>query len=130
MDDKDYIKASSRWLFEMNFLNNGYVKNALYANVYNASPAIKDAEILVDQHNRRMLIFLKLTFIGRLFRQKANTTANVELILKDALPEYEFRVVYDKELFDKATRLLNPTPPPEKEEPKEEEPETSKSEEA
>lgn len=130
MDDKDYTKASSRWLLEMNFLNNGYVKNAIYANVYNASSYIVDAELLVDQYNKRMLIYLKLSFFGRLFRKEDDVDREVITVLKDALPEYEMRVIYDKNLFQKATEMLNPSSPVSSEALKTEEPqeETAKEE--
>lgn len=108
LEDKQYIKASSRWLFEMNFLNNDYIKSALIANIYVQSRFIKNTEILVDQHNKRMLILIELSYIGNLFKNKKKLGRDVEEIIKDALPSYNLRVVYDRPLFEKATEMLNP----------------------
>ena len=122
MEDKDFVKASSRWLLEMNLLNNDYVKAALLTNIYVLSSSIKDVELLVDQHNKRMLIYIEFSFFGRLFQNKSKLSSNVEMLIKDALPNYELRVIYDKVLFEKAIMLLNPEPSVSKETPETETP--------
>lgn len=108
MEDKDYTKASARWLFEMSFLNNDYVKTALYANIFNASKFIADVEVLADQYNRRMLIYLKLTFWGEFLKRRKSVSTKVIDIISDALPTYELRVIYDRGLFEKAVHLMSP----------------------
>lgn len=110
MEDKEYIKSSAKWLFEMNWINNDYVKSALLANIYTTSRFIKNVDILVDQNNKRMLIYTELSFFGKLFKRQTKISKDVLEIVGDALPSYELRVIYDYSLFNKALEIMNPAP--------------------
>lgn len=125
MDDKEYTKHSARWLFEMNWVNNDYVKSAILANIYTASKYIKNLDILVDQENKRMLVYLEIGFCGKLFMRKEAIKQTVSERITDALHDYTIRVVYDYSIFKAALKLMTPEvpktiPKPKKEEAEEE----------
>jgi hypothetical protein len=119
MEDQDYIKHSAKWLFEEGFVNNDYVKSALVLNIYNASQFITDVEILIDVNNKRMLVYLELSLFGKFLYKKKRIARDVKEILLDALPSWETRTIYEKDLFEKATKIMLPVQTPLEKTPKE-----------
>jgi len=97
----DMIAEGTRWLLELELLDNGHIKNALIANVYKISTHIRDVEILIDQVDRKMLIYLELSAFGKLFQRKKLSSMVLDM-LQEVLPAYQFRVIFDKVLFVRA----------------------------
>ncbi len=95
------------WLLELNLIQNPAVANAIVLNIFKVSNRIKDAEILTDTDHKRMLVWIELDWLGKKFFTK-EITKNIEKMLQSALPSYQFRVVTDKTLFQKAINLMRP----------------------
>lgn len=93
------------WLLEMNLISNPAVANALVLNVFKVSKNVKDVELLTDTDNKRMLIWVKLDWLGRKFRSK-KILGDVEKIIQSALPSYELRATEDRSLFEKSIAIM------------------------
>ncbi len=98
------------FLLELELINNPAVANALVLNIFRVSNRIKDTELLTDYENKRMLVWIELDWLGTKFFEK-KIRKNIEQMLMKALPSYDFRVVSDRLLFDKAIKLSLNKPP-------------------
>lgn len=103
-DRAQFLSQATSWLLEMELISNDYMKNALILNLYKVSDHIKDVQVLADQNDRKMLVFLELSSFGRMFK-KRQISQDVLDMLQAALPSFQFRVIFDKSLFEKAIRL-------------------------
>lgn len=107
MEFKDPHEMSSSglaWLLHMGAVETDVVKNAIVLNIRQSSMFIKDLEILSDAENRKMLVLLRLNWIGRWLFQ-IRIAKNALSILQNGLPSFQFRVIYDEVLFQKAIDL-------------------------
>ena len=101
-NNREQIHAEAiAWLREMELVNDPSMLNSIVMNVYRI-PSIKKAEFLADMNNRKMLILLELNFWGGFFKKR--TTRDVLEMMQEFLPKYEFRVTFDRELFETACR--------------------------
>lgn len=97
------------WVLEMELVSDPNFINAILLNIFKITPRIKDVEIISDSVNKKMLVWLKLDWWGRKFNQ-VKIQETVDSMLNQALPSYKFRVIYNRELFEKAldiSRKLN-----------------------
>lgn len=98
------ISEGLSFLLEMEQVSNKAVINALVLNIQASSPYITRVELLPDQLGRKMLIFLELSWWGRL-RYKRVIADDILNMLQEVLPAFEFRVVYDYQIFEKALKV-------------------------
>lgn len=99
-----FIAGALSWMYEMELVDTTPVLNNLYGNIYSSSKQIKDVELLIDKNSRKILVYLDLKPLGRLYSKKiGNKISNGVLEL---LPKYKVRVIFDKILFDKAYKVL------------------------
>ena len=94
------------FLLEIEMLQNPAVANALILNIFRVSSRIKDTEILTDSNNKRMLVWIKLDWLGRKFFTES-IKKNIVSMLTTALPAFQFRVVEDRVIFDKSLNLMS-----------------------
>lgn len=99
------LNSGMRWLFEHELLGSAAAQEAIWWNVALQSTAIKNTEPLIDQFNKKMLIYVELKWWGFL-KNKKNLSENIINVLQQALPAYSFRVVFDRHTLDKAKELL------------------------
>jgi hypothetical protein len=92
------------WLLEMQLVNNPEVLNAIVLNLHKISWTIKTVELLMDYENFKMLIYVDLNWYGRKFKA-SKIEKQVYFMLKQVLPSYGIRVIYDKDLFEKAVSI-------------------------
>ena len=104
-DKNQFLSQATSWLLEMELLGNDYMKNALILNLYKLSDYIKDVQVLADQNERKMLVYLKLSGFGMMFKKK-QVASQVLDMLQGALPNFQFRVIFDLELFTKAVGMM------------------------
>lgn len=106
-DDSKFVPAGLKWLAEMESLNSPALLNILYGNIY-SFPYVKDAEILIDRHNHKMLIWIEFSWTIRkiLTNRKKSTIISLLDQLQELLPSFTFRVIEDKDLFDLAVRRM------------------------
>lgn len=105
---KEVIETQSRglsWIMEMEAVSDPTFSNALLFNIFRLSKKVIDVQIVCDSINKRMLIWIKLTWWGRKFHGKKIEEAIVEMVI-GVLPNYELRVVQDREILDKSLKLL------------------------
>lgn len=95
-----------RWLAEMEMINDPAFLNAIILNIYKVHPFIKDAELINDAMNKKMLIWLKLE--GWFLRdpKKERIANDVKDMLTEVLPSYKIKVIADKPTFDKALTIV------------------------
>jgi hypothetical protein len=101
---QETISEGIAFLLEMEQVNSVPVQNAIILNILKLSGHIKEAEIVADQDQRKMLIFLRLGWWGNLWH-KREIAEDVISMLRSALPSFEFRVIYDPEILEKARVL-------------------------
>jgi len=98
------INNATRWMAEINFVNNEHFLNTIILNIYKASSSISHVELINDSNQGKMLIFLKLTMWGRWFRQDT-IASDILSMMTQALSSYEFRVIFSQEQFNKSLEL-------------------------
>lgn len=102
-----FVPAGLKWLAEMEAVNSPVLLNIIYGNIY-SFPNVDNAEILIDKHNRKMLIWIHFNWSTRKFfkNRKKETTINILDQLQELLPSFEFRIIEDKALFDLAVHRM------------------------
>ena len=100
--------SALRWLLEMEIVSDPNVFNGLILNLFRISKKIKDIEIVTDTRDKKLLIYVDLQ-LNRWFkdRQKERIQHMIENIVSDALPSYERRVVFDRNILEKALELVS-----------------------
>jgi len=102
MDDKTSMQAQGlKWLYEMQLVGDTQLINNLKLNILSISKNIKEIEILTSSSHKAMLVYLELSFLGKLFYKKRLTIEVLDL-LKNSLSQYRFRVTCDKLVFNQA----------------------------
>jgi len=104
MEREQFLNASTAWLLEMEYLDSPQLKNAIYLNILNSSRRVTNAELLVDKNSKGMLIYLELTWIGRIFGYKKEIAENIIVMLSEVLPSFRFRVIYSKAIWELAVQ--------------------------
>lgn len=106
MDDREKLMSeATKWLLEMEHVNNPQIKNSIVLNICNVSPSIKDVDLLIDTNSKSLLIWVKLSWFGLKFRKDVICKTVLEII-SQALPSFRIRVVTEREIFDKALLLV------------------------
>tara|TARA_R110000868_G_C10973188_1_gene771545 strand:+ start:81039 stop:81620 length:582 start_codon:yes stop_codon:yes gene_type:complete len=90
-----------KWLYEMEVLNSPQLINNLKLNIFTQDNTIRDVELLFDQNNKGVLIYIKLSWWGRTFRQK-EIKIRIEDIITQLLPSYRKRVITERWILDLA----------------------------
>lgn len=98
-----FVPAGIKWLYEMEAVNSPVLLNNLYGNIF-SYPNVKDAEILIDKHNRKMLIYIEFNWLSRkIFKsRRKETTVSILDQLQELLPSFTFRIIEDRGLFELA----------------------------
>lgn len=99
---EELINSGLSWLFEMEFLESQSAQDALALNLYSCSRAIDDIEILIDKNTKSMLIWVRMKWWGKLLFRKKVIQERVSELVKQVLPSFLFRVVFEKWIFDLA----------------------------
>jgi hypothetical protein len=97
--------AALGWLLEMELVQNPYMLNSIVLNVFRMLKGVKDAEFVIDTNEKKLLIFLELTWWSRRFRAKKVEVQALEL-LDQVLPGFKKRVVFEKVILEKALKLI------------------------
>lgn len=99
------LNDSVRWLFEHELLGSQQAQQALYFNIVNQSSAIKDTETLIDQYQKKMLIYVELKWWA-FMTNKRDLAEQIMDVVQQALPAYGLRVIFNLQTFEKAKKLL------------------------
>lgn len=102
MEDKSQALG---WLLELEVVNDPNVSNSLILNIYKVSNRIFDVELLIDNINKKVLIYLKLDYWGKIFKLENHVAKKVDGMILEVLPSFKTRVIYDKKLFEKAQEI-------------------------
>jgi len=95
-----------KWLLELEQVTNPHFNHALILNIFKIHKSIKDAQVITDSNHKRMLVFLELSWFGNRFK-KRGIQEQVLNMLNEILPSYNFRIVFNLEVFQKALGLIN-----------------------
>lgn len=94
-----------QWLLEMELVNNPRVLNSIILNVFRIVKGVKDADFIIDTQNKKLLIYLELTWFYRKFRQ-TEVGERVGTMIEQALPTFQTRVVFDRTILNKALDIM------------------------
>lgn len=94
-----------KWLLEMDVVSDPNVLNGIILNLYRLSSSIKNIEIVTDMPQRKLLVYLELSWWGTKFRQRRIKELS-ENMLDDALPRFQKRVIFDKTILDRALAIV------------------------
>lgn len=92
------------WLFEMEMVNNPYVLNSLVLNLMAGIKGVKDIELVIDEKQKKILVFLKLRWFYDKFKKKPVEDKAKEL-LEQILPSFKKRVIFDRKILEKALKV-------------------------
>lgn len=106
-DEEMFGPSGLRWLYEIEAVNSPTLQNNLYMNLL-SFPGVVDCEILLDRYQRKMLIYVKFTWFLRKFRRAERIDLVNSMLdqLQELLPSFEFRIIEDRKLFEKALRRM------------------------
>lgn len=94
-----------KWLREMEIVDDPYLLSNVKLNLYSVSRFIKDVEILLSKNHKAVLVYLKVGKVAQYFYGNYILDESLET-LKSFIPNYSFRVVFDKKVFDKSLELV------------------------
>ena len=101
-DTSKIMNSATRWLYDMELVDNPMVLNNLYINIFSRSRSIKDVELLIDSRNKKILVYIKLAWYSRLFKKSKRKIAMYVIEnLQELLPRYEIKVTTKIEIFNK-----------------------------
>lgn len=101
-DDKfKYQYNGLKWLYEMELLDDPQLLNNLKLNIFSVSDHIKEVEFLMSQEQRKILIWIDVSWWGRTFKLD-RIKSDVVDILSQLLPNYKFRIVTDRSILELA----------------------------
>jgi hypothetical protein len=116
-----HLAHGIEWLLKMGFLDSPDAQTALTANIYAVSEKIEEVSLVADTERQKLLVHLKLrppqfhnkilSFVKKcLFIKSTELTPQdiAELVLErlmQVLSEYEIRVTFDEEIYQKS-RIL------------------------
>lgn len=93
------------WLLELEKIDDPNLLNALILNVYRIFPQVTDVQLVIDKRNRRLLVWVELSFWGSLFKQK-QTVRQITEIIKEKLPSFQIRTTTDINLLKQALEII------------------------
>jgi hypothetical protein len=93
------------WLLEMEMVSSPYVLNSIILNIFAQVKAIKDAEFVIDENRKAILIYLKLGWFHQKFKSK-EIEGQVTEMLDQILPTFRKRVVFDRTILEKALVIM------------------------
>jgi hypothetical protein len=102
LSNEQMLSMGTAFLLENEVLDSPHVKNVLIAGVKRADPSILDAELLADSVLRIALVYVKLSFWGRLLRKQKGLEDHILTEFAKVLPSFRVRVVFDADIFEKA----------------------------
>lgn len=94
------------WLLEMEMLTNPTVLNSVVLNIFKLTKGITDAQFVVDTNDKKLLVYLELDFWHRNFK-KQKVADEVLDMLDQSIPSFKKRVVFDKQILNRALFIIN-----------------------
>lgn len=94
------------WLLEMELVATPYVLNSIILNIFASIKGIKNAEFVIDERQRKLLVYLKLNWFHERFRAKSVEEQVMEM-LDQILPSFRKRIVFKREILEKALEIMN-----------------------
>lgn len=108
-DSKKLQYEGLKWLYEMQMLDHPQLINNLKLNILMVSKRIEEVELLISREHKAILVYLKLSWMGRKF-YKESIFLETEEVLSQLLTTFKFRVIDDPKIFkmslDKVEKAL------------------------
>jgi hypothetical protein len=93
------------WLLEMELVSTPYVLNSIILNIFASVRGIKDAEFVIDERQKKILVYLKLNWFYEKFKSRGVEAQVIEM-LDQILPSFKKRVVFERRILDKALDIM------------------------
>jgi hypothetical protein len=93
------------WLLEMELIQTPTLLNATILNIFKSVNGLDDAQFVIDTHEKKILIYLELSWFAKKFFKK-KVARNVQELLDSALPNFKKRIIFDKEILNKALAIV------------------------
>ena len=98
------LAEGTKWMLDLGVINNEYMVNVITANIYACSFWIKSVGIVSDMYSKKLLVFISLGWIGRVFFMNS-IMKTVKTRLLSGLPEFSIRVTTDRAIYEKSVNL-------------------------
>ena len=106
MDDEKhkYQMHGIKWLFEMELVSDPQLVNTVKLNIFSVSNLIREVEIVMSQEDKKMLIWIEVSWFTKTFRIKKirDIEQDIISILGKMLPNFKFRVITDISILNMA----------------------------
>lgn len=103
--DENPQAGAINWLLQMELATNPAVLNTLIANIVATTRGVKDVQLVIDESNLKILIYVELTrFHSWFFKEDIEVKLND--MFEQILPSYKKRITFDKILLERALRLI------------------------
>lgn len=93
--------SALKFLYDLELVDDPQLINNMKLNVFSISASIRDVEMLSSYHQKSMLIFIDLTWLGKKFLKNQIEVGVLDRV-QQLLPNFKFRVVSDRTIFDAA----------------------------
>lgn len=93
------------WLLEMELVSNPYVLNSIILNMLVGIKGVKDTELVIDEKQKKILIYLELTWFSAKFN-KIKIEQKVNEMIGQILPSFKKRIIFDRTILEKALKLV------------------------
>lgn len=114
-----FLAQGIEWLTRMGLLDSPDVQVALTANIYAVSEQIGEVALVADTEQQQLLVYLKLKkvstiqrliiLVARIFGRIEITKKDIEELvlerLRQVLQEYQIRVVFDENIYQRSKAL-------------------------
>jgi len=94
-----------KFLYEMEWVRDPQLINNLELNLFSLDSGIKEVEFIFDEHNKKLLIYLELSWWATKFRSKL-ILEDVQSLINQLLPSYQHRVVFEAQLFNSVVERI------------------------
>ncbi len=95
-----------KFLYEMELVGDPQLINNLKLNVFSISNSIREVELLSSYHHRSILVFIDVSWFGKIFSQNRIVTGVHERV-SELLPNFRFRVITNRAIFDLALKQVS-----------------------
>ena len=104
----EYFNYAMKWAYDLELFDMPQVQNHLYVNIYSQSKRISNAELILNQNERKLLILLEFDLFARIFSfLQTRIITNLQSQLSELMPNYKIRVINDVGIFNKSLKLLD-----------------------
>lgn len=90
-----------QFVYDMELVDDPQLINNLKLNIFSISGYVREVELLSSFQHRQMLVYVELSWVGRMFFKNVIVTGVTERV-QSLLPRFKIRVITDHAILDLA----------------------------